>query len=235
LYQRVILKLSGELFASPEEPVSLTRAMMLGTYIHNAIQATKCQMGIVVGGGNIIRGRNAQNSGVDRAIADYMGMPATAINGLALREALSRYDYDVRLTNALTMPHISEQFSHMKVAHHFEAGRIVIFAGGLGRPFHSTDSAAAQAAAEFRADIILKASTVNGVYNRDPKKDASAVRYAHLTYQEAIIANLGVMDQEAFAACRNNDLTLLVFHADDLLRLSDIIAGDVSLGTLITN
>jgi uridylate kinase len=133
------------------------------------------------------------------------------------------------------MPHVSENFSHKKVAHHFKQGRIVIFAGGLGRPFHSTDSAAAQAAAEFNADIILKASTIDGVYDKDPHKFPDAVRYSTLTYDEAIVKNLRIMDQEALAKCRDNHLTVFVFDASNLSRLTEIISGDMRLGTIINS
>lgn len=235
MYHKVILKLSGELFAGTNQPVSLDRALMLAGYIHRAIESTQCQVGIVVGGGNIIRGRDATELPIDRAMVDYMGMTATAINGIALSEALKSFGHDVRLTNSLVMPAISEPFAHLKIAHHFEQNRVVIFAGGLGRPFHSTDSAAAQVAAEFGADIILKASTVDGVYDRDPRLHPDAKRYTQLTYQQAIVDNLRIMDQEALAKCRDNNLRVLVFLASDLNFLPQIIQGDPSLGTLITN
>lgn len=191
-------------------------------------------MAIVVGGGNIFRGREA-NSEVDHTEADSIGMLATVMNGIGLREAFVRNGQsDTRLMTAFDLHAFAEPYIRAKGRHHLDNNRLVIIAGGLGLPNFSTDSAVAHYADELHCQIILKASTVNGVYDSDPKTNNNAKRFTSLTYQEALVKNLKVMDLTAFAMCSKSEIPVFVFDIKDINKIPDIINGDFSLGTLIT-
>lgn len=228
-----ILKLSGELFSEGDVNISFPRYDEVSKQILRIREKTGIAMAIVVGAGNIMRGRDADKN-VDPNEADSMGMLATIMNGVALRDALVRNGADdTRLMSAVDVPGLAEPYRRMVAKHHLKKGQIIIIGGGLGRPGFSTDSAVAQYARELDSKIIFKASTVDGVYDSDPKKDKSAKRYEVLTYQEALLQQLGVMDNTAFAMCMNTNIPIFVFDIKDLDRLPDAIKGDHSFGTLV--
>jgi len=231
--KRAILKLSGELFQNENEHISFERYEYVAKQLIDIQRQTKIQLAIVVGGGNIFRGRQANNE-VDHNEADSMGMMATIINGIGLREALVRNGAaDTRLMTSISIPQIAEPYIRIKGRHHLNHNRLVIIAGGLGMPNFSTDSAVAQFASELQSEIIFKASTVDGVYDSDPKKNDEAKKYSELTYQETLDQRLNVMDRTAFAMCEKSNIPIFVFNIKDLHRLTDIINGDLSFGTLI--
>ena len=231
--ERAILKLSGELFASPEEPIDFNQYGNVAEQLIEIQERTKIQLAIVVGGGNIFRGRQA-NKKVDHNEADSMGMMATIINGLGLREAFVRNGKkDTRLMTSINIPQFAEPYIRTKGRHHLDNNRTVIIAGGLGMPNFSTDSAVAQYADELRCQTIFKASTVDGIYDFDPRKNPQAKKYSKITYQEALDQRLAVMDQTAFAMCQKSGIPIFIFDIKDLHRLPDIINGDFSFGTLV--
>lgn len=231
--QRIMLKLTGELFASNSEIMSPERYDFVAKQILEIQEISKVQIGIVVGGGNIFRGREA-NSDVDRSEADAVGMLATIQNGIFLREALVRYGAaETRLMTAIDIHQFAEPYIKNKARHHLSENRLVIIAGGLGKPYFSTDSALAQYANETKSNFIFKASTIDGVYDSDPRKNKDAKKYKTLTYREAIQQNLKVMDQTAFAMCEESQIPIFVFNVDDLGQLPEVINGNYSIGTLI--
>lgn len=233
--KRAILKLSGELFSDKDQHISFLQYDLVAKQLIEIIRKTHIQLAIVVGGGNIFRGREA-NSQVDHSEADHMGMLATVINGIGLKEAFVRNGAkETRLMTAVGIDAFAEPFIRNKGVHHLNNNRIVIVAGGLGLPNFSTDSAVSQYADEFICEIILKASTVDGVYSSDPKLNEGAKRFSKITYQEAIVKNLGVMDQTAFTMCAKSKIPIFVFNIKDLNKIPKIIKGDYSFGTLITN
>jgi uridylate kinase len=232
--QRAILKLSGELFSDPDQHISFPQYDRVAKQLTEISQKTSVQLAVVVGGGNILRGREASLN-VDHNEADSMGMLATIINGVGLREALIRNgNKEVRLMTAFNLPDVAEPYIRLKGRHHLDEGRIIILAGGLGKPNFSTDSAVAQYADELLCDIILKASTVDGVYDDDPKQNKDAKRFSTITYRDALLKGLGIMDQTAFAMCTKSEIPIFVFNIKDLDNIPDIINGDFSFGTLIT-
>ena len=190
------------------------------------VVAAGVQVGIVVGGGNLFRGATGALSGMSRATADSMGMLATVMNALALKDALQQAGVDVRVQTAVHIAHVGEDFDRDAAVRHLEAGRVVIFGGGTGNPFFTTDTAAALRAAEIDADLLLKATKVDGVYTADPKKDANARRYETLTFDEAIANNLGVLDTAAFALCREQKLSLIVFNVFKPGALKRVVMGE---------
>lgn len=231
--QRAILKLSGELFQDKKEHISFERYDDVARQLIDIQKQTKIQLAVVVGGGNIFRGRQA-SSEVDHTEADSMGMMSTIINGIGLREALIRNGaINTRLMTSISIPQIAEPYIRIKGRHHLKNDRMVIIAGGLGMPNFSTDSAVAQFASELECKIIFKASTVDGVYDSDPRKNGEAKKYSKLTYQQALDQRLEVMDRTAFAMCEKSNIPIFVFDIKDLHRLTDIINGDYSFGTLI--
>lgn len=231
--ERAILKLSGELFRKEDDSISFTSYDIVARQILQIIKSTDIQLAIVVGGGNIFRGRQA-SSEVDHTEADAMGMLATVINGIGLREALVRNGAkETRLMTSFNLQAFAEPYIRLKGRHHMEEHRLVIIAGGLGIPNFSTDSAVAQYADELNCNIIFKASTVDGVYTDDPRKNPDARRYKEITYKEAITRDLAVMDTTAFAMCMNSGIPIFVFDIKDLDRLPEILKGDHSFGTLI--
>ena len=197
------------------------------------VVALGVQVGIVVGGGNLFRGATGALSGMNRATADSMGMLATVMNALAFKDALQQAGMDVRVQTAVHIAHVGEDFDRDAAVRHLEAGRVVVFGGGTGNPFFTTDTAAALRAAEIGADLLLKATKVDGVYTADPKKDADARRYATLSFDEAIASNLAVLDTAAFALCREQKLNLVVFNVFKPGALKRVVMGEDE-GTRVT-
>ena len=231
--KRIILKISGELFQNGEDHINFQQYDKVAKQIIEIQSKTSAQIAIVVGGGNIFRGRQA-DSDVDSNEADYMGMLATIINGIGLREAMIRNGAsDTRLMTSINIHQMAEPYIRNKAKHHLENNRIIIISGGLGMPGFSTDSAVAQYASELCCDIIFKASTVNGVYTSDPNKDPSAKKYTELSYQETLDKRLGVMDRTAFAMCEKSQIPIFIFDIKDLEKLPDAINGNYSFGTIV--
>ena len=210
-YRRMLLKLSGEGLAGPQgfgiHPGALAQVASQIREVHEL----GVGVSVVLGGGNIIRGMAAAAEGMDRAQADYMGMLASVINGMALQDALERQDVPVRLQSALEIAHVAEPYVRRKAIRHLDKGRVVLFAAGTGNPYFTTDTAAALRGAEIGAEIVLKATQVDGVYESDPNQTRDARRYDRLSYGEAIERRLGFMDQTAIALCRENRLPIRVF------------------------
>lgn len=197
------------------------------------VVALGVQVAIVVGGGNLFRGATGALSGMDRATADSMGMLATVMNALALKDALIHAGMDVQVQTAVTIAHVGEGFERDSAIRHLEAGRVVIFGGGTGNPFFTTDTASALRAAEIGADLMLKATKVDGVYSADPIKDASATRYERLSFDDAIAQNLAVLDTAAFALCREQNVPLVVFNIFKSGALKRVVMGEPE-GTRVT-
>jgi uridylate kinase len=231
--RRILLKLSGEALMGPDSfgYHAGTMAGFVGQI--REVTALGVQVGIVVGGGNLFRGATGALSGMNRATADSMGMLATVMNALALKDALQQAGVEARVQTAVHIAHVGDDFERDAAVRDLEAGRVVIFGGGTGNPFFTTDTAAALRAAEIGADLLLKATKVDGVYSADPKKDASAKRYETLSFDEAIAGNLGVLDTAAFALCREQKLTLVVFNAFKPGALKRVVMGEDE-GTRVT-
>lgn len=235
-FQRVVLKLSGESFAKAgERGIAMDEVVEIARQINDA-QQLGCQMAIVIGGGNILRGAQFKgNSGsIHEATAHYMGMLATVINGLALQDALESLGSDTRLMTAIRMDGVAEPYIRRRARRHLEKGRIIINAAGTGSPFVTTDTAAAQRALELEADIVFKATRVDGVYSEDPEKNPHAVLYRELTYTQVIEQNLRVMDQTAIAQCMEHNMPLLIFNYKKEGNIRRAICGE-SLGTTISS
>jgi len=231
--RRLILKVSGELFSNGEEHISFPRYDEVAKQIIDIVEQTGIQLAMVVGGGNIFRGRQ-KSEAVDKNEADSMGMMATIINGIALREALVRNGAtDTRLMTALHLPEFAEPYIRLKGIHHLDEHRLVVLAGGVGRPGFSTDSAVAQYADELECDMVLKASTVDGIYDSDPRKNPEAKKMNKISHDYALKHGLGVMDTTAFAMCMRSKMPIFVFDIKDLERLPDILEGDFSFGSLV--
>ncbi|WP_156136412.1 UMP kinase [Candidatus Soleaferrea massiliensis] len=229
-YHRILLKLSGEALAG-ESKFGLDYGVV--TNICKSIKECAdlgAQMAIVVGGGNFWRGRSSGQ--MDRTRADHMGMLATVINALALADALEALGVDVRVQTAIAMQAIAEPYIRNRAVRHLEKGRVVIFGCGTGNPFFSTDTASSLRAAEIDADIILKATMVDGVYDSDPNKNKDAVRYDELTFKEVLNQELAVMDSTAASMCKDNDIPLLVFSIDDPQNIVKAVKGE-DLGTIV--
>jgi uridylate kinase len=234
-YRRVILKLSGESFAPPgKRGIQMEEVVDIARQTYRAAQQG-VQIGIVIGGGNILRGAQftAGTSSIQEATAHYMGMLATVINGLALQDALESLGCRTRLMTAIKMDGVAEPFIRRRASSHLEKGRIVILAGGTGAPFVTTDTAAAQKALELEAEILMKATRVDGVYNADPEKDPDAVLYNELTFDEVRQQNLRVMDPTAIAQCMEHNLPILVFNYRMDGNIERAVRGE-KLGTMVT-
>ncbi len=234
-YQRVLLKISGEGFASPGGfGVDHGELGKIAREIADAA-SRGVEMAVVVGGGNIIRGaRLAEEGLVTRSTADYMGMLGTVINGMALREALLSIGVDTRLMSAIDIPKVAEPFILPRALRHFEKGRVLVLAAGTGNPFFTTDTCAALRGIELNVDVLLKATKVDGVYDADPATHPEAVRYETLRFAEAIDRQLGVMDLTALTMCMENDLPLRVFDFKAAGAIGRVVAGG-QIGTLVTN
>lgn len=230
-YKRILLKLSGEALAG-DKHFGLNQAVLssVGQIVKQVLDLG-VEVGIVVGGGNFWRGRTSE--GMDRVTADHIGMLATAMNALALSDALEQAGCKTRVMSAIEMKQIMETYIRKRADRHLEKGRVAIFACGTGNPYFSTDTAAALRAAEINADLILKATNVDGVYDKDPAKFDDAVMYDHLTHEEVLQQKLGVMDSNAAAICRDNQIPILVFNMQDPKNILDVISGK-SMGTLVS-
>ena len=233
-YGRILLKLSGEVLGNREsgECIDPERLAFMAERVKK-VHKMGVQVGIVLGGGNIFRGLTGAGKGVDRVTGDSMGMLATVINGLAMMNALEAVGVPARVMTAMDMPKIAEPFVQRKALRHFEKGRVVIFAGGTGNPYFSTDSAAALRASEIGADALLKATKVDGIYTADPKKDPKAKKYASLRYETALEKRLKVMDSAAFALCMDNAIPVVVFDFFDPGALERLMKGE-AVGTIVS-
>lgn len=233
-YKRILLKLTGELFGNAETHKGLDfgQIQKVASYIVNLHKKTGVEIAIVVGAGNLFRGREVMNTGADKAAADYIGMLGTVMNALALQEEIERAGGTTRVMSEVVVQSVCESFVRRKAIRHLEKGRIVILAGGTGSPFFTTDSAAALKAAELNCSVVLKGSNVDGVYTSDPKKNKDAKLYAKLSYQEALEQGLTVMDNTAFALCQREKIKVIVFNLNLLENIEKIIYGE-TIGTLV--
>ena len=232
-YKRVLLKLSGESLMGSK--TSNIDPAMLEQYSEEikSIQEQGVELAIVIGGGNIFRGGQAETLGIDRVQGDYMGMLATVINAMALQSALERHGMYTRLMAGIKMEQVCEPFIRRRAIRHLEKGRIVIFGAGIGNPYFTTDSTASLRAIEIQADVVLKGPRVDGVYNKDPEKFKDAVRFNSLTFQEAYEKGLNIMDMTAFTLCMENKLPIIVFDMNKKGNLLKIVKGEEA-GTLIS-
>lgn len=232
-YKRVILKLSGEWFGGEDKKgLDFTAFNKLAKYLTKLHKNIDIQLAVVLGGGNLFRGREVAGTDFDRATADYIGILATIMNALALQEELERLGTTARVMSSLEANAVCEPFIRRKAIRHLEKGRIIILAGGTGSPFFTTDSAAALKACELNCDLILKGSNVDGVFTADPNKDKSATMYQTLGYQEALEKGLTVMDNTAFALCQREKIPIVVFNLNRLENIEKIICGE-KVGTLV--
>jgi uridylate kinase len=231
-FKRVLLKLSGEaLNGNSQVGISAEVIERLAKEVHE-ITEMGVQVGLVLGGGNLVRGRTLSKVGIDRVTADHMGMLATVMNALAMRDALEQIGVPTRVMSAIPMSGLVDHYDRRKAIQLLSNGRVVIFAAGTGNPLVTTDSAASLRAIEIKADIVLKGTSVDGVYSADPASDADASLYKHLSYQEALDKELGVMDLSAFCQCRDYDMPIRVFNINKENILAQIIAG-ADEGTLV--
>jgi len=232
VYKRVLLKLSGEsLMGNLASGIDHQIVGDIAGEIREVV-ALGVQLGIVVGGGNIFRGITAGTMGMDRTTADYMGMLATVINSLALQSALERQGVSTRVQTAIEMREVAEPFIQRRAVRHLEKGLVVIFAAGTGNPYFTTDTAATLRAVEIKADIILKATKVEGVYDRDPLQHADAVMYEKISFTDVLTRNLKVMDATAISMCRDNGLPLVVFNLQKAGNIRRVICGE-AVGTVV--
>jgi uridylate kinase len=232
-YTRVLLKLSGEALMGDknfgfDNAVIAQYAADIKTIVDLGVQVA-----IVIGGGNIYRGMNEKETGIERAHGDYMGMLATVINGMAMQAGLEKIGVFTRLQSAIKMEQIAEPYIRRRAIRHLEKGRVVIFGAGTGNPYFTTDTAGSLRAIEITADVILKGTRVDGIYTADPEKDKNAKKYSTITYQECITNNLKVMDMTAFTLCMENDLPIIVFDMNKPGNLKRVVTGD-QVGTLVT-
>jgi uridylate kinase len=232
-YRRVLIKLSGEGLAG-NDGFGINPGVIGGIADQiREVHEMDVQISIVIGGGNIIRGMTAAKEGMDRANADYMGMLASVINAMALQDALEKVDLKTRVLSAIDIAQVAEHYIRRRAIRHLEKGRIVIFGGGTGNPYFSTDTAAALRAAEIHADVILKATQVDGVYDSDPHANPDAKRYERITFDQAIRDGLKFMDQAAIALCNENALPIVVFDMGVAGNLTKVMAGE-TVGTVVT-
>ncbi len=233
-YKRILLKLSGEaLMGSRSHGIDPARIQEYAKEIKTAVEKG-VEIAIVIGGGNIFRGVAGASNGIDRVQGDYMGMLATVINGLALQSAIEKEGIQTRLQTAIKMEQVAEPYIKRKAVRHLEKGRVVIFSGGTGNPFFTTDTAAVLRAAEINADVILKGTRVDGIYSADPEKDETAVKFKSITYKEVMNKGLKIMDMTAFALSEDNKLPIIVFNMNTSGNLQKLLAGE-EIGTLVIN
>ena len=232
-YKRIVLKISGEILGSRSEgePIHAQSLENICEEI-KAVSDMGIEVGLVVGGGNIFRGLQGSDKGIDRTTGDSMGMLATVINGLALMDRLEKIGAVVRVQSAIPMDKLAEPYIQRRAIRHLERGRIVIFVAGTGNPYFSTDTAAALRASEISADIILKATKVDGIYDKDPHKHDDAKKYARLTYMECLENRLSVMDSTAFSLCMDNRMPILVFDLKQKESIRSAVSGK-SFGTIV--
>ena len=232
-YARVLLKLSGVALAG--EPGVGFDFERIGFFADQIIEVAGLgvQLGLVIGGGNLVRGSQLAQRGMDRVNADYMGMLGTVINALALQDVLEKKGLDTRVMTAIRMETLAEPYIRRRALRHFEKGRTVIFAGGTGNPYFSTDTAAVLRAIQIKADIIIKATSVDGVYSADPKKDPTATRYEAISYRDVMLGDLRVMDQTAITLCRENGLPLVVLNLHHPGAIARAVRGERE-GTIVS-
>ena len=231
-YPRALLKLSGEAFAG-QQPSGIDFSVIerLSDEL-KVVAATGVQLGLVIGGGNIVRGTTASQQGMDRVSADYMGMLATIINALALQDILEKKGVDTRVMTAIRMEELAEPYIRRRAVRHLEKKRMVIFAGGTGNPYFSTDTAAVLRALEIEAQVLMKATNVDGVYTADPKKDPKARFLPQISFHDALVNNYGVMDANAFGLCKENRLPIVVFNINQPGATARVLAGE-RVGTIV--
>lgn len=232
VYKRVLLKLSGEALAGKDGSGINTEILHRIANDIKEAHALGIQIGLVVGGGNIFRGVAASVKGMDRASSDYMGMLATCINSLALQDALERLNLDTRVQTAIEMSEIAEPYIRRKAIRHLEKGRIVIFAAGTGNPYFTTDTAAALRAMEINADVIIKATKVDGIYDKDPEKFSDAKKYKEISYINVLNQGLQVMDSTAISLCMDNHLPIITFNLNKAGNIARVIKGE-TIGTIV--
>lgn len=231
-YKRVLLKLSGEsLMGNKQFGIDHDRLGQYALEIKGIVDSG-VEMAIVIGGGNIFRGIQAAEGGMDRVQGDYMGMLATMINSMALQSALENLEVKTRLMSAIKMDEIAEPFIRRRAVRHLEKGRVVIFGAGTGNPYFTTDSAASLRAIEVEADVILKGTRVDGIYTADPEKDSTAKKFDTISFNEVFERGLKVMDMTAFTLCNENKLPIIVFNMDDGGNLAKVVQGE-TIGTLV--
>jgi len=231
-YKRVLLKLSGESLVG-QQPFGIDPAIVgrVAQEIKD-VHSLGVETGVVIGGGNIFRGLNASAQGFDRVSADHMGMLATVINALALQDALEKADVHTRVLSAIEMREVAEPYIRRRAMRHLEKGRLVIFAAGTGNPYFSTDTAAALRAMEIRAEVMMKATRVDGVYDADPEKVAEARKLPEVSYLDAIQKRLGVMDTTALSLCRDNHLPIIVFNINEKGNIKRVVLGE-KIGSIV--
>ena len=233
-YKRVLLKISGEaLMGEQAYGIDVNVARSVAEEL-KAVHELGVEVAVVVGGGNIFRGVSKSAGNMDRSSADYIGMLATVMNAVVLQDALEKVDVHTRVLSAIDIPQLAESFIRRRAVRHLEKGRIVIFAAGTGNPYFTTDSAAALRALEIKADIILKATKVDGVYSADPMKDPKAQRYSEITYQEVLERQLRVMDASAISLCMDNNLPIIVFNMKEAGNITRVVSGEPGVGTRVS-
>ncbi len=232
--KRVLLKLSGEAFAEPETGAGVDAEIVdrVAEEIAEVVRIDGTEVCIVVGGGNIVRGAAFAAKGMDRTAGDHMGMLGTVINAIALQDAIERHGVQTRVQTAITMQAVAEPYIRRRATRHLEKGRVVIFAAGLGAPYFTTDTTAAQRALEMEADCVLKATKVDGVYDADPNEVADATRYDEVDFMTVLNKGLKVMDATAISLCMDNDLPIIVFDMLEAGNIRRVVAGE-SVGTLV--
>jgi len=232
-FRRVLLKLSGEVFGSEKKSVDFEKINKIASIIQKVRENTKVEMAIVIGAGNILRGRDVEGTKVDHAVADQIGMLGTVINALALQEEIERLGNNTRVMSAIPINPLCELFIRRRALRHIEKERVVILAGGTGNPYFTTDSAAALRAVELRCDVLLKASNVDGVYEQDPKKNLTAKKIDFIDYQTVLEKGVQVMDNTAFALCQIKHMPIIVFQFNEE-NLEKILYGE-KIGTLVSD
>jgi len=233
-YKRVLLKLSGEALIGTERTGDPFNPKIIEQYANEIkeVVALGVEVAIVIGGGNIYRGMNEADSGIERAHGDYMGMLATVINAMAIQAMLEKIGVYTRLQSAINMEQVAEPYIRRKALRHLEKGRVVIFGAGTGNPYFTTDTAGSLRAIEMKADVILKGTRVDGVYDSDPEKNPTAVKFNEISFQDCISKNLKVMDMTAFTLCMENKLPIIVFDMNKSGNLMKLVKGD-AVGTLV--
>jgi uridylate kinase len=231
-YKRILLKLSGEaLMGDKQFGIDTEKLSAYANEIKTAVDFG-VEVAVVIGGGNIFRGVQVEGQGLDRVQGDYMGMLATIINGMALQSALEKADVETRLLTAIKMEQVAEPYIRRRAMRHLQKGRVVIFGGGTGNPYFTTDTAATLRAIEIEADVILKGTRVDGIYTADPEKDKSATKYDTITFKEVYEKELNIMDMTAFTLCNENKLPIVVFDINKKQNLYKMLQGE-SVGTLV--
>jgi uridylate kinase len=232
-YTRALLKISGEALGGEKGFGLDFQTVEAFAKEVKAVHALGVHLALVVGGGHIIRGTAASQEGIDRVSADYMGMLGTVINALALQDVLEKIGVNTRVMTAIRMESVAEPYIRRRAIRHLEKGRLIIFAAGTGNPFFSTDTAGVLRALEIEAQVILKATNVDGIYTNDPKKDPKATLLRQVTYQDAIVKNYAVMDANAFGLCKANQLPIVVFNINQPGAIKRVLEGDPDVGTIV--